>query len=185
MLGNVILNDGFVVEPDEKIVSYLKSSDSMETLGEAVKGKAWEQTIAKQAFGGLPLTFEEAETKLHDLELAVRTEFAIPSARPGGARSKGTGYKLHPTFKSYKSTIKGAYEHGVELLTADGMPRSRGDVAEDIKIAKTVEKTEGEKLTTATNTWIAIYDKCVLSDPAVIDAINTIVNRLRADGHIN
>jgi hypothetical protein len=175
---NTVLSESFTLEPPAKVMEYLKSSDSSADVAEILNEKAWEQVVATLAFGGLPGTPEECFNKLESLEVDVRNYFALKSDRPGGARSKGTGFKLHPTFKSYKSTIKGAIEQGVELLNAAGVPRSRTDVTNDIKDAKHVEKAPSEKLTGATATWLALYDQCDPNDPAVIALVNQIADKV-------
>lgn len=175
-LHNVTLSESFSVEDNAKVIEYLKTADSSTEVVNILDGKAWQQTIGKLAFGGLPVTVEDAFKKLDALEIDVRNSFALKSDRPGGARSKGTGFKLHPTFKSYKSTIKGALENAVELLDAAGMPRSRGDVAKDIADSRHVDKSPEEKLTQATATWLAIYANCNQTDPAVMALVTQIAD---------
>ncbi len=175
-LHNVTLSETFTVEGNDKVIEYLKTADSTGEVVNILDRKAWDQTVAKLAFGGLPTTADEAFKKMDDLEVAIRNHFALKSERPGGARSKGTGFKLHPTFKSYKSTIKGALDASVELLDAAGVPRSRGDIANDIKEARHVDKTPEEKLTQATATWLAIYANCEATDPAVLALVKQIVD---------
>lgn len=183
LMQNTVLSPTVEVEADEKVISILKSVDTTANVGETLSGKVWTQIVARTAFCGVPSTFEDAETKLNALEIAVRKEFAIPSARPGGKRSMGTGYKLHPLFKSYKSTLKGAFEQGVEILDAAGVPRSRGDVSEDIKKAKHVDKSDAEKFAHATDTWCSLFDLAESSDPLTVDAVNRVINKLIAAGY--
>jgi hypothetical protein len=166
MLHNTILSESFVIEDNAKVVDYLTNLDSMTATGAILDGKGWENTAARVAFGGIPEDLADALKKLDDLEVDVRNHFKIPSKRPGGDRSKGTGFQLHKNFKAYKSTIKGALEAGVELLTAAGLPRPRSEVQNDIKEAKANVKTPEQKLAQATSTWLAIYANCDQNDPA-------------------
>ena len=182
-MENRLLNVEFVVEDNDKVVSIIKSIKDATSFNEILTGKGWEQTVARAAEkGGLPLTFEEAEQKVAELEKDIRMKMAIPSARPGGARSKGTGFKLDPTFKSYKSTIKGAFETGEELLDANGVPRSRNDVSDDIKDARAGGKSDNEKLDGATTTWLALFAKCP-DDPVTKATVKRIVDALYDRGY--
>lgn len=184
MIVNRMLNEAFPLRSDEANATLWEMIGESETTSKALDGEAWKQTIGAVAFGGVPDVAEVALDKLGHLEVVVRETRKIPSERPGGKRSKGTGYALDPLFKSYKSTIRGAILNGVELLDAVGMPRSRGDVSEDIKQAKVVEKSDEEKLGTATDTFLAIYGKCADTHPLTVDAVNKIVNALVARGAI-
>jgi hypothetical protein len=178
MLHNVMLNESYTVEDNAKVIEYLKTADSTSEVADILQGKAWQQTVAHLAYpGGIPEKTEDAFAKLEALETDVRTAFAIPSKRPGGARSKGTGFALHGTFKAYKSVIKGALENGVELLDAAGTPRSKKDVTDDIAKSKVSVKSPLEKLTGATSTWLAIYDGCDPNDPGVIALVNMIATK--------
>jgi hypothetical protein len=184
MIANKVLNEEFAknlrdLEQNKTLWQMIGQSDA---TSEALDGQAWQQTIGQVAKMGVPNEFETANKFLEPLEKVVRETLAIPSERPGGKRSLGTGYALHPTFKSYKSTIKGAIENGVELLDAIGVPRSRGDVSNDIKLAKQVDKSDEEKLGSATDTWLAIYAKCADTDPLTIDAVNKMLNALKGRG---
>jgi hypothetical protein len=175
-LHNTTLNEEFVLEDNAKFIAYLSTADNEANVIDILNQKAWGQLVARIAFGGIPEQLPDALAKLEALEVDVRNHYALPSARPGGARSKGTGFKLHPTYKSYVSTIKGAIDNSVELLDAVGMPRSRGDVSDDIKAAKHVEKTPEEKLTQATATWLTIYADCNAADPAVLALVKQITD---------
>lgn len=182
MARNTVLSEKFEVESEETFIARLKSIDTAKQLGDQAEDKNWKQLIARAAFGGLPNTVEDAKIKLADLEVRVRTEFALPSARPGGARSKGTGFKLHPTFKSYMSTVKTAFEYDVELLDADGMPRSRSDIIDECDANKPIKNPE-EKVMGAVETLIKIRDACSNADPLTIDADNRLINWLQAKGY--
>ena len=184
MIANKVLNEEFAqhlrdAEANKALWQMIGQSD---TTIKALDGEAWQQTVGQVAKMGVPADYDSAENFLAPLEKIVRETLAIPSERPGGKRSKGTGFALHPTFKSYKSTIKGALDNGVELLDAIGVPRSRGDVSADIKVAKQVDKTDEEKLGSATDTWLAIYGKCSDSDPLTIDCVNKMLNALKGRG---
>jgi hypothetical protein len=175
-LHNTVLSDTFVVEGSSKVIELLKTADSSTEVVNILDRKAWEQTVGMIAMGGLPSSADEAFKKLEACEIEIRNYFALKSERPGGARSKGTGFKLHPTFKSYKSTIKNALDADVELLDASGMPRSRNDVISDTKDARTEVKSDAEKLTQATATWLAIYGKCDPNDASVLALVKQIID---------
>jgi hypothetical protein len=70
----------------------------------------------------------------------------------------------------------------VELLDANGKPRARNDVSDDLKEAKKVERTDEEKLGYTVDTFLAVYAKCDDASPLTIDAVNRIVNALAARG---
>jgi hypothetical protein len=179
---NRILNESVIPEDADKVVALIKGIDANETFSDTIRGKVWLNIVAQAGQGGLPDGFEDFEKKFEPFEIKLREGTAIPSKRPGGARSKGTGYVLHPTLKSYKSTIKGAYEHNVELLDASGNVRSRDDVSEDIKAAKATDKTPEEKLVAVTGTWLKLFADCDKSDASTIGSLKLILDAARDAG---
>lgn len=182
MARNTTLSERFEVEGEETFVARFKSIDTATELSKQAVDKNWKQLVARAAFGGLPNVVADVEVKLAALEVKVREAFALPSTRPGGTRSKGTGFKLHPTYKSYLSTVRAAYEYDVELLDADGMPRSRDDITTECNEKKPVKNPE-EKVMGAVETLIKIRDACNDADPQTIDADNRLINWLTAKGY--
>lgn len=180
---NKQLSDKVEVPQNDTLVNILKSAGKADELAEVGRGKVWTGTVAKIAAAGVPDDLETAYKRIEDLEIAIRVGLAIPSARPGGARSMGTGFKLDPTFKAYKSVIKGAYENGVELLDAAGVPRSYSDITDDIKEAKALVKEDEDKIAGCVDTLIKVHAKCNPADPRTVDADNTLLNWLRARGY--
>lgn len=181
-LHNRVLNEKFEREGSDTFIARFKSMDTLKELNEKADEQQFGQFVAAVAAVGLPDEFETFEKLLEPLEVEIRKALALPSKRPGGARSKGTGYILHPTFKSYKSTVKGAYEFGVELLDAAGMPRSRNNITDDIKKGKPVKDAE-DKVMGAVETYIKIDESCNQSDARTVDAENRMLNYLRAKGY--
>ena len=182
MFGNKVLSDKFTVEPVDVLIQRQQSMDKLGELSELANQQQFGQVVAHVAKVGLPDDFESFEKLFEPVELAIRTAFAIPSKRPGGTRSKGTGYILPKAVKSYKSIIKGAYEYGVELLDATGMPRSSGDIREDIAAAKPVKDAE-DKLMGAVEMLIKLRDASLHSDPRFVDAENRLINYLKGAGY--
>jgi hypothetical protein len=182
MIVNRMLNETFPIRNDEQNAALWEMIGESENTNKALDGEAWKQTLAAIAFGGIPETADKALDKLAHLEKLVRETRKIPSERPGGKRSMGTGYALDPLFKSYKSTIRGAILNGVELLDAVGMPKSRPEVTEAVKQAKVVEKTDEEKLGSLTDSWLAVYAKCADGHPLTVDAVNKLINALSGRG---
>jgi len=182
MSGNaLILSDKFELEPDEKVVSRFKLMGDIKGSHDAAESHQWGQLAGRVMFGGRPPTFEAACKKIEVLEIEVRNALGKASERPGGKRSLGTGKTLDPNFKSYKSTLKGAFEHDIQILDAVGMPRSRNDISDDIAAARPVKDAE-EKLMGAVETVIKIHDNCDPNDPRTVDAVNRMVNWLKAKG---
>lgn len=183
MAGNSrVLSDEFVLDPPETYVSRLGTMKKGAELAEVLGKTQWAQTVGWVTKLGMPANFEEAEKRLMDIEIKVRNELGEASERPGGKRSLGTGKTLDPNFKSYKSTLKGAFEHNVQILDAVGMPRSRNDISDDIKNAKPVKDAE-EKLLGAVEMLWKIYDSCNASDPRTVDAMNALINGLESRGY--
>jgi hypothetical protein len=182
MFQNRVLSEKFEVEGVETLVNRQKSLDKLGELSTLSDNQQFGQVVAQVARAGLPDDFETFEKLFDPIEVEFRKAFAIPSKRPGGARSMGTGFVLHKNIKSYKSTVKGAYEHGVELLDAAGVPRSRKDISDDIKAAKQPKDTE-EKLMGAVEMYAKLRDEAVNTDPRTIDADNRLINYLRANGY--
>jgi hypothetical protein len=183
MARNTQLSDKFAIESEEQFIARIKSIDMAKDLGDQADDKNWKQLVARAAFGGLPTSVDDTKKKLESLEIKIRSEFALVSARPGGARSKGTGYKLHPTFKSYMSTVKAAFEYDVELLDADGMPRSRKDIDDDCSKSRPVKNPE-EKVLGALETYIKIRDACSSTDPLTVAADDTLTTWLASRGYV-
>lgn len=181
-MHNRELSAEFTLEDDDYIIDRLKVMDKSDENQKNLDGQAWAQMVARVAFGGLPSSEEEALNKLEKLEIKVRTDMAIPSKRPGGTRSKGTGFILHPKFKSYKSTLKGAYETEVEILDANGIPRSRDAISDDIKAARAGSKTPEEKFANACQTLLNLYRAASKKDTLVIGSIETVLKEFEADG---
>ena len=185
MAGNaMILSDKFEIEPDETVVSRFEVMGKLKSGHSDLDGNQWQQIAARYCFGGVPPALEDGLRKLEPLEIAVRLGLGRPSERPGGKRSLGTGMTLDENFKSYKSTLKGAAEFGVQLLDATGMPRSRNDISDDIKNAKPPKDPE-EKLMGAAEMFIKLHDHCDPKDPRTVDAVNHLVNWLEAKGLVN
>jgi hypothetical protein len=185
MAGNaLILSDKFELEPDEKVVSRFKLMGDIKGSHDAAEGHQWGQIVGRVAFGGVPTSVDDAFKKIEALEIEVRNALGKASERPGGKRSLGTGKTLDPNFKSYKSTLKGAFEHSVQILDAVGMPRSRNDISDDIAAAKPVKDAE-DKLMGAVDTLFKIYESCDKADPRTVDAMNVLINRLQSEGLVN
>lgn len=158
--------------------------ESIEGGLKTLDGALWKDVVSQVAFGGLTDDADAMLSRLSTFEAAASEAHGVKRERAARKGVASTDYVVPPTFKSYKSTIKGAIENGVELLDANGFPRSRNDVTEDLKNAKSVasEKTEEEKLGTMTDSWLAVYGKCDRSNPLFVDAVNKIINRLAGDG---
>ena len=183
MPGNVNqLSDTFTLDPEETIVSRFGTMKKGAELAEMLGATQWSQTIGYVAFGGVPSSADEAFKKLEGLEIKIRNELGEASERPGGKRSLGTGKTLDPNFKSYKSTLKGAFEHKVQILDAVGMPRSRNDIINDIKAAQPVKDAE-DKLMGAAETFIKLDNNSDQGDPRTVDAHNHLLNYFRSKGY--
>lgn len=178
MAGNpLVLSDKFDLEPDEKVVSRFKLMGDIKGSHDAADGHQWGQVVGRVAFGGVPTNADDAFKKIESLEIEVRKALGKASERPGGKRSLGTGKTLDPNFKSYKSTLKGAFEHSIQILDAVGMPRSRNDISDDIAAAKPIKDAE-DKLMGAVETLIKIHNSCDPKDPRTVDAMNRLTNWL-------
>lgn len=183
MAGNVNqLSDAFTLDPEDTIVSRFGTMKKGAELAEMLGATQWSQTIGYVAFGGVPTSADEAFKKLEGLEIKIRNELGEASERPGGKRSLGTGKTLDPNFKSYKSTLKGAFEHKIQILDAVGMPRSRNDINNDIKAAQPIKDAE-DKLMGAVDTLFKIYENCDQKDPRTVDAMNALINGLESRGY--
>jgi hypothetical protein len=181
-MRNIELNSKVELEGEDVFITRIKSIDTAKSLGDAASDKNWKQLVARLAWAGLPLDADTAEAKLEPLEIRIRAEMAIPSERPGGKRSKGTGFKLHPTFKSYLSTVRSAYDAGVELLDGDGFPRSRDEVINGVKESKTAKNPE-EKVLGCFDTFTKVYDKCDPSHANTLAAESAVVAWIEARGY--
>jgi hypothetical protein len=181
-MRNIELNSKVELEGEDVFITRLKSIDTAKSLSDGASDKNWKQLIARIAWAGLPVDADSAEAKIEPLEIKIRAELAIPSERPGGKRSKGTGFKLHPTFKSYLHTVRSAYEHGVELLDGDGFPKSRDEVINGVKESKTAKNPE-EKVLGCFDTFAKVYDKCDPSHANTMAAESAVVAWVEARGY--
>jgi hypothetical protein len=80
------------------------------------------------------------------------------------------------------STVRSAFEYDVEVLDADGMPRSRGDIDDEIAAKRPIKNPE-EKILGCVETLIKVREQCNDADPQTIDADNVLTNWLRAKGY--
>lgn len=184
---NVALNPEFRLRDEDSLKALFEADKTQHSLVENLDAEKYNQFVGPMAFGGLPENYEDAIKKIDKIEEIIRTTYAIPSKRPGGARSKGTGYVMPDTFKAYKSTVKRAYENGVELLDADGWVRPRNQVESDLKAIRenaAEAKAPEDKLMPMVTSLLAVLDKCEATDPRTVDAVNALLNGLKAKGWV-
>ena len=182
MIVNRVLNPAIEVKDR---TTFGRIWTNLEKLGEGVDtlaGAMWADVVARVAFGGITDTIEDNLNRLSEYEEEACVAHGVPRKRAARKGVAATDFVVPPTFKSYKSTIKGALEHGVELLDANGMPRSRSDVADDLAEAKKVIKSDEEKLANATDTWLAIFAKCNAGDMGVVQCVRRIIEQAEAAG---
>lgn len=163
--------------------NYSKLGKGVSDLGDAL----WTQIVSQIALGGINDSDPDGMiARLDPFEVAASEAEGIPRERAARKGVAATEYVVPGTFRAYKSHLKGAFKYGVELLNADGHPRSVKDVTDDLKERKSVvsEKSEEEKLSAVTETWLALYGKCDQRNPLTVDAMNKIINRLVGDGHV-
>jgi hypothetical protein len=179
---NRVLNPTFEIKDAD---TFGKTWGNLERLGsgiEALDGQAWKDTLAIVALGGLTDDASAMLARLSDYERVACESHGVPRKRKARAGVADTPFTVPPLFKSYKSTIKGAIEAGVELLDANGMPLSRDVITKAIAEAKKVDKSDEEKLGPVTDTWLTVFGKCDQDHPLTVDAVNKIINALNERG---
>lgn len=178
---NLNLNPAFVVPNAAEFEKSFRACQTLESGVVELKEGLWANVVARIAKESLSGDAATLLNRLAEYEAIAQVVGGPegPTERKRAPR-KGvadTGYVTPDTFKTYKSIIKRAITADVELLDNDGVPRSVNEVLADLDAAKP-DKTAIEKLTQATATWLAIFDKCDF--PADHAAAAELVSQINA-----
>lgn len=176
---NVKLNPAFVVPNAAEFEKSFRACVTLESGVEELKEGLWANIVARIAKEGITADPQEMLNRLSEFEAIAQVvggpEGPVERKRAPRKGVADTGYTTPDTFKTYKSIIKRAVVADVELLDEVGVPRPVNQVLNDLDSAKP-EKTGIEKLTQATATWLAIFDKCDF--PADAAAVAELVKQI-------
>lgn len=160
---NVKLNPAYVVPNAVEFEKQFRACVQLEQGVEDLKGDLWGGIVSRIAKDGIVNDPAEMLARLAEFEAIAQTiggpEGPVERKRAARKGVASTGYVTPDTFKTYKSVVKRAVLSDVELLDADGIPRSVGDVLADLEAVKP-EKSAIDKLVGATDTWIKILAHC-------------------------
>lgn len=178
---NVRLNPAYVVPNAAEFEKSFRACVTLENGVDELKEGLWANVVARVAKETLSNDPAEMLNRLSEFEAIAQVvggpDGPVERKRKPRAGVADTGYTTPDTFKTYKSIIKRAIVADVELLDNEGVPRSVSEVLSDLDSAK-VEKSGIEKLTQATATWLAIFDKCDF--PADQAAVEELVKQIVA-----
>jgi len=174
-MRNIALNPAYVVPNAAEFEKSFRAVVQLETGVEDLKEGLWGNIVARISKEGLSNDPSVMLSRLSEFEAVAQTvggpEGPVERKRAARKGVADTGYTTPDTFKTYKSIIKRAIVADVELLDDDGVPRAVNQVLADLEDAK-AEKPAIEKLTGATNTWLAILAKCdSATDKAAVEAL--------------
>lgn len=168
---NVTLNPAYVVPNAAEFEKSFKACVQLEAGTEELKDGLWSDIVARICVDGVQSDVGIMLGRLTEFEAIAQTvggpDGPVERKRAPRKGVADTGFVTPDTFKTYKSIIKRALTADVELLDEEGVPRTSGAILKDLEDTK-VEKPASEKLTNATNTWLAIADKLTMPDDAEV-----------------